>query len=196
MAQNDIIELSHVTTVNGQNTANVMHLEQTSSNPTDLQALYQDVRDAYVADIIPDWQARTSDEATFECLKVQVISPTRQPAAYFTENTAGGVFSPSMPAINCIVHAWYSQNLERRGIGRKFWSGIPESAASRNRVIQAQLQLEGQFGILFQDPLNAAVGTYEFGIWSSKFLEFTAMGIVQPRIVIKNVRTRRPVQCV
>ena len=196
MAQNDIIELSQVVNVNGENTASVMHLEQTSAAPSDLSAVYENVRDLYETNLIPLWQNRSSDEAIFECLKIQVISPTREPAAYYTRNIPGGVPSPSMPSINHVVHAWYSTLVERRGQGRKFWSGIPESAASKNRIIEAHLLLEGVFATQFQIPLTDATGTYEFGVWSTKFSEFNNLGIVQPRVVIKNLRTRRPVQCI
>lgn len=194
MAQNDIFEVSFVVAVNGQQTATVLHAEQTTVSPTTDEA--QDLINAITASTIPtNWAARSSNDAILDCIKAQRIKPTRGIAVIEIVGTAGTVSSDALPSTIGAQHFWQSPPFGRRNKGWHNWSGIPDSAHNRGRLIQAALLLEGTFGESFENPITS-VGDYQFGVYSDLNGTIEALGQVLPRIVLKQIRNRKPELCV
>lgn len=195
MAQDDVFQLGVGIRVDGELTANVMHLEQTSAGTPTIETSYDQIKTIWETTFEPLWQARSSDEAEIICLAVQKIDPTREPKAIFPKSVFGTVASEALPAINACLHSWYSFTTTPRGRGRKWWSGIPKSGHHRNRLITAQFLLEGAFADEF-DNVQTSGEDYGFGIWSRLDDELYPLAIATPRVVVKNLINRKPVPCV
>lgn len=189
MAQNDIFEVGFIVDVKGEWTACIVHAQQTTSSPTE-----NEENDLYLAiggsTIVDNWRARSSDMATLSDLKVQLISPTSRPPQYFDVNLAGIQGLEVMPAQSGCLHYWATPPFERRNIGRKNWSGLSIGAHNRGRLLTSQVTAERALADSFEDPISNA-GTYEFGVWSEKFESFAALGVVRPRVIVHNIRSRR-----
>jgi len=194
MAQDDIFEVGFVADVAGESAACICHAQQTSSNPTEKEE--KDLYDAIdAAGIFTQWAARSSDEATLTCVKVNKIHPTSAPPSYFNVGQAGTIGLAILPAQSSALHYWACPPFERRNIGRKHWAGLSISLTERGRLLDQQMVEERAFADLFENPVTFA-GTYEFGVWSEKFESFSTLGVVRPRIVVHNIRTRRSRPCI
>lgn len=189
MAQNDIFEVGFIIDVKGEWTACICHAQQTSTSPTEDEE--QDLFDAVAASgISTTWAERSSDMAEWTDLKVQLISPTTRPPQYFAAGIPGSQPLEVLPAQSGCLHYWACPPFERRNIGRKNWSGLSIGAHNRGRLIDAQVTKERAFADNFEDVITS-VGDYEFGVWSEKFESFEALGVVRPRVIVHNIRSRR-----
>lgn len=195
MAQDDVFQVGVVTNVDGEATANVFHLTQSSVGSPDLEDAYQDISDLFTSEVVPDWQLRAGQEAVIECVKVQRISPTRDPAQILPYNVVGLLAQDCMPAINACVHSWYTAVATGRGRGRKFWSGLSRGSTEFNNLNVAGFNAEAAFALTF---LSDWVGpdTYQAGIWSPTAAEFNKLEGVIVRVILKNIRSRKPISCV
>lgn len=195
MASGDIIEVACVVNVDGEETATVMHCQQTTGAALS-STLASDVSNAmFGAGIFTAWSNRSSNEATMHCVKAQVISPDRSGASYEPVSFTGQVASDALPAPCSSLHHWQAPPYVETSKGHHFWSGVPKSLQHRNRLTEGGLLLEGTFGELFQDPVSNE-NTYEFGVWSRKLETFQALGVVSPRIVLRVLRSRRGRPCI
>ena len=194
MAQNDIFEVGFIVDVAGQPTACVCHAEQTTSTPTNLEEadLHQAITNS---SIITNWAARSSVEATMHCLKIAKIFPETAPPNYTLNGTVGTVTEQVLPAQSSALHFWAAPPYDRTNLGRKFWAGLSSQLTNRGRLLDQQIVQERLFGDSFEDPITFQ-GTYQFGVWSKKTENFAPLGVVRPRIVIHNIRTRRSTACI
>lgn len=195
MALGDVFQLSVVTRVDGEPTANVLHFQQTTGGSQTLAAMYAELSALWTSEALPEWQLRSGQEAVVECVKVQRISPTRDPAQIFAYNAVGLLAQDCMPAINACVHSWYTATPTGRGRGRKFWSGLSRGSTDNNNLNVAGFNAEATFAVTF---LNDWVGTdtYQAGIWSTTAEVFNKAEGIIVRVVLKNIRSRKPTNCV
>jgi len=194
MAQSDILEVGFIVTVNGVQTATVLHAEQTTSLPAGDGA--EDLADAILASTIPTtWAARSSEDAVLHCLKTQVIKPTRGLASIRVVATAGTVSSDALPATLGAQHRWQAPPWGKRQKGWHIWSGVPDSHQKRNRLLTLGMNLETPFANSFEDPVTAE-GDYEFGVYSRTNETIQALGFAEAKIILKAIRNRRAVPCI
>ena len=194
MAQNDVLEVSWGIVVAGTPTAVVTHCEQaTVGDPANQGA---DVVSAITAKgIFAAWRDRSTIQAKIECMKVQRIAPTVSAAFVTSLSEEGLVSALSMPAQCGALHHWQADPWGRRQIGHHSWSGIPQDATHRGRLISAQLIKEGTFATLFNDPMVGTEQTYQWGVWSQLNSTIAILGFATPRIVVRVTRSRRALSC-
>lgn len=194
MAQNDVFEVSVGVMVSGTPTAVVMHCEQsTVGDPASSGA---DVISAMIAKgIFASWQARSSSSAKIECVKVKRIAPTVSSAYVDSMSYNGSVMSSTMPAQCGTLQHWQADPWTRRQVGHHSWSGIPQSAVHRGRLITAQLILEGTFATEFNDVMVGTSQSYQWGVWSELNGTIAILGFATPRIVVHVRSSRRALSC-
>lgn len=194
MAQDDVLEVSWGIMVAGTPTTVVMHCEQsTVGDPINQGA---DVISAiFNKGLFSSWQLRSSIEANIACMKVQRIAPTVSAAFVETSGIAGLVSSSTMPAQCGALHHWQADPWTRRQVGHHSWSGVPQDATHRGRLITAQLIKEGTFATLFNDVMVGSSQSYQWGVWSELNATIAILGFATPRIVVHVNRSRRPLSC-
>lgn len=193
MAADDIFEVTFVVEVNGQPTATVLHCEQSSSgtpadSPADVWAAIQ------AKGIHTSWQARSSNEVTLGCLKIQKIYPQREPAGLIAPGLVGGISEEAMDSGCSAMHFWQGDGWIPTAKGRHFWAGIPETAVRRNRLVNTAFLLEAAFAAEFNDPMTGTED-YQWGVWSRKLESIAILGWAFPRVNIRRIRSRRTKLC-
>lgn len=187
--------MSVVVEVDGAQTANVLHFQQTTIGTPTLEQSYSDLDSLWDSVADSAWSTRTSEEARLSCIKIQKIRPLRPPAQIFSRNRLGAVTGVAMPSINSCVHSWYTALTTRRGRGRKFWSGLPKGHVQDNNIAVAGFATERDFALVFLNPW-VGTETYDPGIFSYTGEVFNAAQGILVRPVIKNIRNRKPDLCV
>lgn len=115
--------------VNSVQTANVVHFEELAvgSDPDRENAVNNYLTGTGGNQFSDAWKAAFSVEASITCVKVQERSPTLGTARVFFQELVGLKSGDCSPSQLCAVVRLYSALGTKRGRGRHFFAGIPES---------------------------------------------------------------------
>jgi len=153
MAVGDIFQLSVGQRLYDDLVQNVLYYE-TTVDPT-AGPPEEDLVTAFIADVLPAWEAAVTTQVKFDCLQTQKVSPDPIRNSFDTFLTAvGDVVGFALPARNCALIQKFNPAVTGKGKkGRVYISGIDESEESEGRLRVAQAALLNTLGNLLIDVL-------------------------------------------
>lgn len=127
MAANDVYRAAINTIVNGINCLNVFHFIQIDNDgvevpPDSLKAALETI-------LLPAWVPFLSPQAIITSVVIRRILPTgSQPSTYnFVAGDGTNAGTEAMPPNVAVVASHYSNTLTKRGRGRVYYAGIPQT---------------------------------------------------------------------
>lgn len=149
--------------VNGVLTANVMHFtEGTPGSNPDREAELNEYLTAGTPGAFfgAVWKNAVSDEAKITCTKIQKVFPLPVGTQrVFFQELQGTIVDDASPAQLCAVIRNYSALGSRRGRGRHFFAGIPDSSLDGGNYTAAGLALWEQVVAAFYPGAASPDGT-------------------------------------
>jgi len=130
----------------------------------------EDLASAFIAGVLPEWEAAVTDELKFDCLQVQKVSPDPIRNSFDTFLSGiGDVVGSSLPGRNCALIQKSNPAVTGKGKkGRVYISGIDETEESEGRLRAAQRTLLNTLGTALIDDQNGpAAGVYE-PVWVTR----------------------------
>jgi len=189
MAVGDVYEVAVDMTVKGEHCVNVFKfretVEETDTIPAENLAL------GYQAAIIAGWAALLSNEVQFNCIYVRRISPAPGVAFTVLLTDPGEEVSEAIPTTSALLITWYSETATKRGRGRNYFAGLPETSQAGGKLEGDVLAAWNAFGTLMLTPVVAAgggTGVWALAVWSD--VNAAAVDVVT-RVVRTNLATMR-----
>jgi len=195
MALNDVLQATVEMRVAGEYCANVLHYREAVGSTDDVPA--KSLAEAIVATIIPDWAALISEQVIFACCYVRRIRPT--PGITYTAllTTPGEVVSEAIPSSSALVVSLASEVATKRGRGRIYFAGLPESSQAGGSLEGTVVAGWEALAALLIDPLVATggnTGEWQLGVYSRSAVEINdaLVTVVRSNLAQQRGRRQRP----
>jgi hypothetical protein len=190
MALNEIFQVVIGMNLKGQKLCNVLHLKQTSIDGPDPPN-----KDACLAvefSLIPGYQAITSEDLTFEVIRAHRVGPTVGGTYVHTTTGTGGIAVDTIPPNGAVLATLYSDLFTRRGRGRIYIPGVPDTWTDSGRIVNAQASTYASFLDILLTPITVTGGaTYRAGVFSTDTMVHHAYIQHQVRSRLVTIRSRR-----
>lgn len=198
MAVDDIYQLSIDQVVHDVVCSNVWTAKQTvdGTGPlSDNERLIKLALEVLVVNMhnqmAPQWEAF--------CVRVQRIAPTLNSvtAEIPVADNVGVNGTMAMPANQVAVCTFYSDEFNRLGRGRKFWSGLSDDKEFANNLTNDGLIANQALGNPMTDELEhiSSGAKWRFGNWDSIGLTFYHFQKIEARSVLRKLRGRTTRVC-
>lgn len=145
MAINDVYRAAIASQVNGVNCLNVFHFIQIDADgaevpPDSLKAALETI-------LLPVWVPMISPQVSIDSVIIRKILPSgSQPFAYsLASGTGTHAGTQAMPANLAVVNTHYTTVLSKRGRGRVYYAGIPQTMVDASVPKAAWVSLFGTF---------------------------------------------------
>lgn len=161
MPLGDVFEATLGMTIGTEKMVNVFHfIQQESDGPISSNQL---LADTLISEMIPSYQACTSEDLAFQTLRVRRIHPTVGGVSTHTVGLPGLIAEPSMPP-NCAILAAMGgiDGFQRNDRGRFWLPGCPISAANLGRIPTGQRDLVNTFLDTLLTTLSVAPHDIDF----------------------------------
>lgn len=190
MPVNDVLQASLRFSINGEKTANVLHFIQTSADGA--LPPNEDLAAAIIEDLWPSLKACLSDDCTLQSIAVKRIDPTLGGTTFVPVIEPGSVGQDTLPPNGCLVVTLYTNTLTKRGRGRMFISGIPDTFINQGRLNNADATVFVTFLDLLLSAIQGGAGaTFHAAIWSATAGSAQEITSHQLRARLINLRGRR-----
>ena len=164
----DVYRLTVNSAMYGSRIANVFHYK------VDTDALSgtneADIIERFKAGVLPDWINILSNDFVIDCLTVSKLGAgaAAPVVEVLSSGNVGTVAEDALPPNKCYLVSFQSATFTRRGRGRKFLAGVPESYEDDN-CIEAAFKTDCELvAIAMANDLTGGSGggTYSAAIWS------------------------------
>lgn len=167
MAVNDVYQVAVDYKVRGEYCAQVFSYRESVASTDDVPA--QSLAEAFALAIIPEWEALVSNQVEFACIYCRRIRPT--PGITYTHllTGVGDVVSEAVPSSSALVLSLLTSLATRRGRGRTYFGGLPETSQAGGSLEGTVLADWQALGTLLLDPLvgsGGATGEWLLGVYS------------------------------
>lgn len=197
MAAGDVYRIVVHSVLYGSSCVNVFHVRTT--NDTTVGRPEDDVLERVEAQWIPPWMDVVAEDFMVDCIEAHRIHP--QPglvsSVLLDAGNTGQVIDDALPPNKCYCISWYSETYTKRGRGRSFFSGVPETWEDDNAIISDHAAILTTFAETIEDGLSggAGGGQFELTIWSADV--FTAHPVVDsnPSPQVRSIRKRTARRC-
>lgn len=126
MAVGDIYEVSVDMAVRGENCVNVFRFREAVEATLAVPA--EEVAKGFQTAIIADWKALLSNQVKFNCIYARRIRPNPGVAYTVLLTDEGEEVSEAIPTTSALLITWYSALADKRGRGRNYFAGLPETS--------------------------------------------------------------------
>lgn len=190
MPSGDIYELSMITTLHGQDLANVYHYQQSGPDPTG--SVDDELFQAFNEDVIPKWQLATSSEVGCVAVITRRIWPSPTPGIIHAVTISGSLSGASQPADSVVSATFTSANHTKKGRGRKFFSGITQGDVKNGTIKTGSITLWLTFaGVLWTEiAYGASTTTWKPGVYNRATSTISLFTGAVVRTIIKTLRSR------
>jgi len=195
MAVNDVYQLSADYKVRGEYCTQVFHYRESVECTDDVPA--QSLAEAFAAVIIPEWAALVSSQLEFACLYCRRIRPTSGIAYTHLITTPGGVASEAIPSSSALVMSVLTNLATRRGRGRSYFGGLPETSQAGGSLESTVLADWQALGTLLLDPVLGSGGDTGEWVWgvysrSAVAIQDALTYVVRTNLAQQRGRRQRP----
>ncbi len=125
MPVGDIWQLSVDQTLFGQKLVNTFHYRQGIDEGSEDAA--QQLMTAFKDDVIPVWTQAVTDDLNFVQLRAVRVHPGPTQPSVLAVGVPGVKLGTAASANVTAIGALYAEDVTKRGIGRNFYSGFPET---------------------------------------------------------------------
>lgn len=191
MAQNDIFQLTFIQRVNGTRISNVFYARQ--EDPNGANDPRQDLAVAFRVAIWTPYQAQLSNDWEGLCSEVRQVGVEGQ--ANFRDTTGlgvGAILEDALPTSNAAIIAQFTATGGRKGTGRTFVSGIPDTYEERNNLNNTGLTALDVIGDAMIPAMGAGVGnpSFQLGLVVTGTANFDQFILTDVRVPIAKLRER------
>lgn len=195
MAVNDVYELVQSYRVRGEWCENVFHYKEKTAETDPIPA--ENLALGWDTTIKPLLVALLSDEVIFACVYARRIAPTPGIAFTVLQTDAGAVASEAIPTTSAPIITWYTNTISRRGRGRNYFPGLPESMQNSGSLTAAALtDWQGHADDMEIDLAAGGGGTgvWELAVWSelAATAQIVVAGIARSNLASMRSRRQKP----
>lgn len=191
MPANDIYRASINTSVNGVNCLNVFHFNQNDADGAETPA--DSLKAAIETILLPTWVPLLSNDAVVDSVIVRRIWPTGdQPYVYALAGGTGTVAQEAEPANLAIVLSHYTSNHSRKGRGRTYIAGIPQTMIQGAIPTSALVTLFNTFKTALLSAMIDAASSihWSFRVYSPGLNVGLAVQRIEQRMQLRVLRKR------